>query len=110
VFDNLQGYTAYTNIGTARTETAILTREHLPFIRSVYLPSWRGIAADFQGVCLVNIYAPSGAEKRQERDDFFNVELPYLFIDTTTTVIMRAILIASSQKRTSQDTSTSVVP
>jgi hypothetical protein len=38
-------------------------------------------------VWLVNIYAPSGAEKRRERE-FFNLELPCLFNDTPTTVIM----------------------
>jgi len=62
VLDNIRGYTAYTNIGTTRRGTAILTREHLPLTRTVCLPSGRGIAANFQGVWLVNIYAPSGAE------------------------------------------------
>jgi len=87
-FDNLRGYTAYTNIGANRRGTAILAREHLPLTRTVSLPSGRGIAVSFQGVWLVNIYAPSGAEKRQEREDFFNLELPYLLIDTLTTLIM----------------------
>ena len=36
----------------------------------------------------VNIYAPSGSEKLQEREDFFNLELLYLLIDTPTTLIM----------------------
>jgi exonuclease III len=62
-FDNLRGYTAYTNIGTNRRGTAILTREHLPLTRTVSLPSGRGIAASFQGERLVNIYAPSGGRK-----------------------------------------------
>jgi hypothetical protein len=67
---------------------AILARKLLPLTRTVSLPSWRGIAASIQRVRLVNIYAPSGAEERQEREDFFNLELPYLLIDTPTTVIM----------------------
>jgi exonuclease III len=98
------------NIGTNRRGTDILTREHLPLYLTVSLPSGRGIAARFQGVRLVNIYAPSGAEKRQEREDLFNLELPYLLVDTPTTVIMGAITIAFSPKQTLQATSTSVEP
>jgi exonuclease III len=65
VFDNLRGYTAYTNV-TTRRGIAILAREHLTLTRTICLPSGRGIAATFQGVSLVNIYAPSGAEKWRE--------------------------------------------
>jgi hypothetical protein len=57
---------------------------------------------------LVNIYAPSGEEKLHEREDFFNLELPHLLIDTQTRVIMGAIIV-SSQKQMQQATSTSVV-
>jgi exonuclease III len=78
-FDNLRRYKEYTNIGTNRRGTAILTREHLPLTRTASLPSGRGIAASFKVVRLINIYALSGAEKRQEREEFFNIELPYIF-------------------------------
>jgi exonuclease III len=87
-FDNLRGYKAYTSIGTNRRGTAILTREHLSLTRTVSLPWGRGMAASFEGVRLINIYAPSGAEKRQEREEFFNIELPYLLSDTPTTMII----------------------
>jgi len=36
------------------------------------------MAADFQNVTIVNIYAPSGAVRRREREIFFSNELPYL--------------------------------
>ena len=36
------------------------------------------MATDFQNVTIVNIYAPSGAERRRDREDFFSNELPYL--------------------------------
>jgi len=110
VFDNLRGYTAYTNVGTTRRGTAILAREHLTLTRTISLPSGRGIAATFQGVSLVNIYAPSGLEKRREREEFFNLELPYLFNDTPTKVIMGVTSIASSHKQTSRAASISAVP
>ena len=37
---------------------------------------------------LVNIYAPSGAEKKIERDAFFNKDLPLLLKDVPTTMIL----------------------
>jgi exonuclease III len=78
VYDNLRSYTAHTNTGTNRRGTAVLTRDHLFLTNIVRLPTGRGIAADLQGVWLVNIYAVSGAEERQEREDFFNFNLPYV--------------------------------
>jgi len=36
------------------------------------------MAEDFQNVTTVNIYAPSGAEKRKDRENFFSNEFPYL--------------------------------
>jgi exonuclease III len=64
-FDTLRDYKAHANIKTNRRGTAILTREHLPLTRIVSLPSGRGIAAIFQGVRLINIYAHSG--KKSDR-------------------------------------------
>jgi exonuclease III len=88
VFDNLRGYTAYNNTEKTRRGTAILAINHLTLTNILRLPTGRGLAADFQGVWLVNIYAPSGAEKRQEREDFFNFVLPYLLQATPNTVIL----------------------
>jgi hypothetical protein len=50
------------------------------------------------------------AEKRREREELFNLELPYLFNDTPTTVIMGVTLIASSHKQASRAASISTVP
>jgi exonuclease III len=63
--DTLRGYVGQTNIGTNERGTAIVTRENIP-LTNVHIPSGRGIAAELQGVWLVNIYAPSGAEKKKE--------------------------------------------
>jgi hypothetical protein len=46
------------------------------------------MAADMHGVWLVNVYAPSGAGKRQEREEFFNLELPYLVRPATISIIL----------------------
>jgi hypothetical protein len=45
------------------------------------------MAADMQGVLLGNIYAPSGAGRRQEREEVLNMEVPYL-VRTTTSIII----------------------
>ena len=35
------------------------------------------MAQDFQDVTTVNIYAPSGAERRADKENFFSNDLPY---------------------------------
>jgi exonuclease III len=78
VLENWWGYTAHTNIGTTGRGTAFLIKEYLELQNIKYLPSGRGLAATLNGIWLINIYAPSGAERRRERDEFFATELPYL--------------------------------
>jgi exonuclease III len=78
VFDDVRGYTAHVNIGANERGTAILTRDHLTLTDIERLPTGRGMSACLDGITLVNIYAPSGAERRRERDAFFATDLPYL--------------------------------
>jgi GNAT superfamily N-acetyltransferase len=46
------------------------------------------MAAELREIGLVNIYAPCIAEKKQERESFFNIDLPYLLRAIPTTVIV----------------------
>jgi len=46
------------------------------------------MAAMYNGTFLVNIYAPSGAERKQEREGFYSVDIPYLLPATKTDVIL----------------------
>jgi exonuclease III len=78
VFGDIRGFAAYTNIGTTGRWTVILTRDHIQLTNIVCLPTDRGMAADFQNVTIVNIYAPSGAERRGDMENIFSNELPYL--------------------------------
>ena len=78
VFDDIRGFAAYTNIGTTGRGTAILTRDLIQLTNTVCLPTGRGMAADFQNVTIVNIYAPSGAERRRDRENLFSNEKPYI--------------------------------
>jgi len=78
VFDDIRGFTAYTNIRTTGRGTAILTRDLIQLTNIVCLSTGMGMAADFQNVSIVNIYARSGAEKMMDREHVFSNELPYL--------------------------------
>jgi exonuclease III len=74
----LRGYEAHVNIGTNGRGTAIVAREGIPLKKVARIPSGRGIAAELQRMGIVSIYAPSGAEKKQVREAFFNIELAHL--------------------------------
>jgi len=77
-FEGIRGYTSYNNVGTANRGTAFLVRENIRITKLTKLPSGRGIAAEVNGLWIVHIYAPSGAERRRERENFFAVEMPTL--------------------------------
>ena len=78
VFDDIRGFTAYTNIGTTGWRTATLTRGHIQLTKIVCLPTGRRMVADFQNVTIVNIHAPSEAERRRNKENIFSNEVPYL--------------------------------
>jgi len=87
-FAMIRGYTAHTNVGTNKRGTAIVTREQISLSNIIKLPSGRGMAASYQGTWLVNVYAPSGTAIRQEREDFYNIELAYLLRTLSTNMIV----------------------
>jgi exonuclease III len=70
-FTPFYGYTTYVNTRIDKRGTAILMKEGLSLENVTRLPSGRGIAGLFKDTWIVNIYAPSGAEKRRERKTFF---------------------------------------
>jgi len=74
----IYGYSAHINEGTEERGTAILMKEGISVNNIKKLPSGRGITGLFEGTWLINVYAPSGAEKRHERENFFTNELAYL--------------------------------
>ena len=51
-------------------------------------PSGRAMAAKFREVCTINVYAPSGTAMKQERERFFNSELPYLLTGETGHILL----------------------
>jgi exonuclease III len=46
------------------------------------------MTAEFRGISMINIYAPSGTAKRREREHFYNNELAYLLRDTPTNILL----------------------
>ena len=69
-------------------ETAIVTKQDLQITSINKLPSGRGMTADFRGVKLINIYAPSGRAKKRERDQFYSSEITLLFQNIQTNILL----------------------
>jgi exonuclease III len=64
--DILNGYTACFNVGTDMRGTAMVVKNPLTLTNVKKLLSGRGIATFIRGVWFVNVYAPSGAERKRE--------------------------------------------
>ena len=89
--DSICRYTKQVNIGTERRRTAILARDGLILTDVSCLPSGRGIVAMYNGTRLINIYAPLHAERKQEREWFYNVDVPYLHPATEADIIISGV-------------------
>jgi hypothetical protein len=84
----IRRYTAYMNEGTDRRWTAILVKDGIPITDIKRIPSDKGMAAILNGTWIVNIYAPSGAEKKNERETFYNTDLTYILPTTHADIIL----------------------
>jgi hypothetical protein len=69
-------------------ETAILARQDYSLTNVTSLPTGRAIAADYNGLRLVNVYAPAGTAKRADRERFFNSQLSTLLYAATQGVLL----------------------
>jgi endonuclease/exonuclease/phosphatase family metal-dependent hydrolase len=87
-FDSIRGYTAMVNEGTEKRGKTILTKDGLSTANVKRLPSGRGMAALFMDTWLINVYAPSGADRRNERETFFNKDITYPLPTSETNVIL----------------------
>ena len=74
----MRGYDRYYNIGSHRRGTAIVARNDIALTTINKIPSGRTIAAEYLGLRIVIIYAPSGTAIRAERENFYNAEIPHL--------------------------------
>jgi len=55
-----------------------MIKEDLTITNVKRLPSGRGIAGQFKDTWIINIYASSGSENRQERERFLSNDLAHL--------------------------------
>jgi len=76
---HFRGDEIHHNIGTSMRGTAIIVRNTMPITNVHKLPSGRAMSAEYSGLRLINVYAPSGSARRTERENFFNTELPTFF-------------------------------
>lgn len=78
---DVYGYTIYSTTGDhGGSGLAIYVRDGLPVTDVSLLPSARGMALTTLGTRIVNVYAPSGTNRRRERSLFYSEEIAPLFI------------------------------
>ena len=85
---NIRGYLAIENFGTSGRGTATLSKVELQLHGIKRLPTGRGFTAYFDNICIINLYAPSGAANRAEREVLFNTEILDLIPHTPTATII----------------------
>ena len=66
----MPGYVIYYNIGSFMRGRAIVARKDIALMNMKKLPSGRAIAAEYRGLYIVNINAPSGTANRAEPNTF----------------------------------------
>jgi len=64
---NFYGYKEIVNLNRERRGTAVLFKESIPVKSVCQLSDGRGVAVQFRDVVLINIYAPSGSQNRQQK-------------------------------------------
>ena len=71
-----QHFHLVSNIGPRKLGTAILVRKGIGFKNPLLDPDGRLIAIDVGPITVINIYAPSGARCKDERNEFFCKTVP----------------------------------
>jgi len=92
--ESLRGYEAHINTGTNGRGTAIVAREGIPLKNVVRIPPGRGMAAELQGVGIVNI-CPIWCGKETRERNFFNIEPRHLLSTIPTKMILGVISTVS---------------
>ena len=88
ILNTISRYTVHMNIVTDWRGTAILAKDGAALTNILRLPSGRGMSASLHGILIVNIYAPSDSQKRQEMECFYNTEVIYLIPSFSTAMIL----------------------
>jgi exonuclease III len=86
--NKIRRYIAYINIGTEGRGTAILANDNYLITNIQRIPTRRGITAHFNGIKIINIYFPSGSEKKREKEDFYNGDVARLLTHYSDNMVM----------------------
>jgi exonuclease III len=86
--NTLRGYTCYINEGTEKRGTVIVLKDGINITEIKRIPTGRGITVKHNDLWTINIYAPSGAERKAEREHFYNTELTYILTLTHNAMIL----------------------
>jgi hypothetical protein len=72
-FESIRGYKAYSNLGKTRRVSEMMTRNEITLKNLTRLPSGRGMAAEYRGICLVYIYTARPEQGRGRREKSFSM-------------------------------------
>jgi hypothetical protein len=81
-------YTSHINMGTEGRGTAILAKDCFLLTDIHRIPTGRGISALFNGIRIINIYAPSGSEKKREKEEFYTDVVERLFTHSSDNMVL----------------------
>jgi len=85
---NFFGYREIVNKGPNNRGTAILYKENVPLHSFQQTLDGRGTSARFGQHTIVNVYAPSGSQHRQARNQFFGQTVTPLFSSAVDNILM----------------------
>jgi len=84
----IRRYTSYINMRTEGRGTAILAKDSYLLTNIQRTPTGRGISAHFNGIRIINIYAPPGSEKKREIEEFYNGNVARLLMHSSDNMVL----------------------
>jgi len=84
----IRRYTSYINMGTEGRGTAILAKDRYLRTNIKRIPTGRGISEHFNGIRIIKIYAPSGSEKKREREGFYRGDVARLLTHSSDNMVL----------------------
>jgi exonuclease III len=105
---SIRGCTIHINEGTEKSGTAIAMKDGIQTTDLKRLKTGRGMAVKYEVIWIVNIYAPSGAEKRAEGEKFFITEIMHILPQKNAEMILAGDFNCTVEKSESKGTPTIV--
>jgi len=90
----IERYTSHIFMGSEGRGIAILAKDSYQLTIIQRIPTGRGISAHFNGIEIINIYSPSGSEKKREREEFYNGDVARLLMHSRDNMVLVGDLFA----------------